>query len=303
MPPPGVSAPGGLVGDVGPAELFLNNLLKILRLGGLGTIFCVGVTELLVAALSDRPPNSGAGALTDTNSGFVDVLRFEWELECNDAEDEAADGVAGLLPPPGCKKEPPGLADRILPRELTFAITAPISSTLSRILSLRASFSLSFSPQTSTGSRKARSISSMPRLWNLAIFASVPASTMTLVMTLCACRLYSGMILRRVLEEAVLEATEVKEAVDAEYRLDVEASDRPELVRASDAPSELLRLDVTDVAEVGVVDIPSLEVTPDGGFALGGTSWTWRLSGWLDLDGGGRTKINVWKINQRHVEE
>lgn len=105
------------------------------------------------------------------------------------------------------------------------------------------------------------------------------------------------MILRRVLEDAVLEATEVKEAVDAEYMLDVEASDRPELVRASDAPSELLRLDVTEVAEVGVVDIPSpVEVTPDGGLALGGTSWTWRLRGWLDLDGGGRTKINVCKI-------
>lgn len=71
--------------------------------------------------------------------------------------------------------------------------------------------------------------------------------------------------------------------------------ERRELVRASDAPSELLRV---DVAEVGVVATSAVELvtTPLGGLAFGGTSWTCRLSGWLDFDGGGRTKINVWRM-------
>ena len=54
--------------------------------------------------------------------------------------------------------------------------------------------------------------------------------------------------------------------------LDDEESERPELVRASDMPSELLRL---DVAEVGVVGVPSafeMGTTPVGGLAFGGTS-------------------------------
>src|ERR1700761_2272248 len=41
-------------------------------------------------------------------------------------------------------------------------------------------------PKTSTGSSTARPRSSKPRFWNFATLASVPASTMTLVMTLCA---------------------------------------------------------------------------------------------------------------------
>lgn len=45
------------------------------------------------------------------------------------------------------------------------------------------------SPHTSTGSRTARPMTSSPRFWNFATFASVPASTMTFVRTLCACRL------------------------------------------------------------------------------------------------------------------
>ena len=75
----------------------------------------------------------------------------------------------------------------------------------------------------------------------------------------------------------------------------VEALERPELVRASDAPSELLRV---DDAEVGVVatSLVELVTTPLGGLAFGGTSWTCRLSGWLDFAGGGRTKINVWRM-------
>ena len=44
-------------------------------------------------------------------------------------------------------------------------------------------------PQTSTGSRIARSMSSSPFRWNLPIFASVPASTIVFVMTLWAWRL------------------------------------------------------------------------------------------------------------------
>lgn len=34
-------------------------------------------------------------------------------------------------------------------------------------------------------------------------------------------------------------------------------------------------------------------VTP-GARVFGGTSWTWRLRGWFDFAGGGRTKMNVW---------
>jgi hypothetical protein len=34
-------------------------------------------------------------------------------------------------------------------------------------------------------------------------------------------------------------------------------------------------------------------VRPDGPRELGGTSCTWRFSGWLVFAGGGRTKMNV----------
>ena len=45
------------------------------------------------------------------------------------------------------------------------------------------------SPQTSTGSRTAKPMTSKPRFWNFATLASVPASTTVFVITLCACRL------------------------------------------------------------------------------------------------------------------
>jgi len=46
-----------------------------------------------------------------------------------------------------------------------------------------------------------------------------------------------------------------------------------------------------EFADVGVVAVP---VTPEGGFAFGGTSCTCRFRGWFDFDGGGLTKINVY---------
>ena len=69
-----------------------------------------------------------------------------------------------------------------------------------------------FSAHTSTGSSMARSMNSIPLRRSLAIFASVPASTMTLAMTLCACRLYSGMIVRRPCD--VDDVEELNEAVE-----------------------------------------------------------------------------------------
>ncbi|KAF8064319.1 hypothetical protein FPV67DRAFT_1504449 [Lyophyllum atratum] len=124
---------------------------------------------------------------------------------------------------------------------------------------------------TSTGSRTARSISSIPRFWNLAILASVPASTMVLVMTLWAWRLYKGMMVRRV---EVTEVVEEKEAVEP-YE---EVSERLEAVRVRE----------TEVP-------PSLLSSRDcrGPRVAGGTSWTWRLSGWFDFAGGGRTTMKV----------
>ena len=57
-------------------------------------------------------------------------------------------------------------------------------------------------------------MTSKPRFWNFAILASVPASTMTLVRTLWAWRLYRGMIMRRVEVDDALEATVEKEVTE-----------------------------------------------------------------------------------------
>lgn len=168
-----------LAGGVAPAVFFLNNLLNMLRLGGLK----IG-TGAEPSVLCVYTPVGSTGAWEAGCTVLADVLRLACECECSDAADDVADAF-----PFDWRNVPPMRADMMLPRVLTLARTAPISSTLIRRLSLCASFSLSFSPHTSTGSRSARSISSMPRFWNLAIFASVPASTMTLVSTLCACRL------------------------------------------------------------------------------------------------------------------
>ena len=78
----------------------------------------------------------------------------------------------------------------------------------------------------------------------------------------------------------VVEAFEetVENDVTEEY---AETSERLEFVRdkeTSDNPSSL-----------------GLRV-PAGVRPVGGTSWTCRLSGWLDLDGGGLTTMNDYKI-------
>ena len=70
------------------------------------------------------------------------------------------------------------------------------------------------SAQTSTGSSNARSMISMPRFPNLATLASVPASTIVFVITLCAWRLYKGTIILRDDDVLVVE-TDEKEDVDA----------------------------------------------------------------------------------------
>jgi hypothetical protein len=139
---------------------------------------------------------------------------------------------------------------------------------------------------------------------------------MTFVITLCAWRLYKGIIVRRPEEEeeAVLnvnDAVDAKEDVEAlvvvvvvlvgvVFGVSMYTSDRREFVRTSEVPPVLLPsalLLLRLLAEVGVV-ASSWVATPVGGLPCGGTSWTWRLSGWLDLDGGGRTNMNVclWKV-------
>lgn len=49
-----------------------------------------------------------------------------------------------------------------------------------------------------------------------------------------------------------------------------------------------------DAAEVGVDNTP--EGRPEGSLELGGTSWTCKLSGWFDIEGGGRTNTNVCRV-------
>lgn len=126
----------------------------------------------------------------------------------------AEDFVEGAAGPSGCKKLVNDFGERLpaapLPPPALTTTLAPISSATILILSLLASLSLPPSPQTSTGSNKARSISSIPLFWNFAILASVPASTMTLVITLWAWRLYRGMIVLR----AEVEEKDEKDAVD-----------------------------------------------------------------------------------------
>ena len=71
--------------------------------------------------------------------------------------------------------------------------------------------------RTSYPSSIPRPLSSIPRFPNLAILASVPASVTVFVMTLCAERLYSGIIRRAEDEdepEAFEEASDVTDATD-----------------------------------------------------------------------------------------
>ena len=127
----------------------------------------------------------------------------EYETEERESADEdagvwAISGVIGRL----------GLDRRLVRRKGLLSMPGE-----RRVSDLGGTRATGAGPQTSTGSKIARPISSMPRLLNFAIFASVPASTMMLVITLCACRLYSGMIVRRV---DALDATEEKEATDVD---------------------------------------------------------------------------------------
>jgi hypothetical protein len=103
------------------------------------------------------------------------------------------------------------------------------------------------------------------------------------------------MIVRRpaVLEEKdendAVEVLELVGVVLVGLSADNETSDCLESVRARDMPPSLLVLLLADVGVVASCWI----TTPVGGRLFGGTSWTWRFSGWFDLEGGGRTNINV----------
>lgn len=74
--------------------------------------------------------------------------------------------------------------------------------------------------------------------------------------------------LRELADDVVLDATDEKEVV--ELLLMEVVRDRLEEVRRSEVPSDPLSL-ATEEAEVGVVGVSP---TPEGSFALGGTSCT-----------------------------
>ena len=86
------------------------------------------------------------------------------------------------------------------------------------------------------------------------------------------------------LEDATVE-NDVTEEYPEEY---AETSERLEDVRESGVPSP---------SPTSVVDSNDLFVLIERFLSRdpGGTSCTWRLSGWLDFAGGGRTTINVWE--------
>ena len=123
-------------------------------------------------------------------------------------------------------------------------------------------------PNTSIGSSTANPITSIPRFPSLATLASVPASTMVLVMTLCACRLYSGTIIRLPVDCVAKLARDVDEA--DEYMDTSDRFDRPDVVRTSGE---------SDTGVCGADDGPdpdapsSTDCLPDGTLSReGGTS-------------------------------
>lgn len=75
-------------------------------------------------------------------------------------------------------------------------------------------------PQDSTTSSAANPTRSIPLFVNLAIRASVPASRIVLVITLCAERLYSGMMRLPPLAVDEADAVDETEAVDANDDVD-----------------------------------------------------------------------------------
>lgn len=146
----------------------------------------------------------------------------------------------------GCEKEDADMAvsglrevgagaGEIRPNSLSlFEIELPLPppcppSTLVRALGAKVTGA---PPHISTGSKTARPMISNPRFWNLATLASVPASTTVFVMTLWACRLYNGMIIRR---PDVLE--DENDCMDALEEYIDPSVDLLEVVRESSAPS------------------------------------------------------------------
>lgn len=132
-----------------------------------------------------------------------------------------------------------------------------------------------------------KSMNSMPLLRNLAIFCSVPASKTALVITLWAERLYSGTMTRLELAVEDNEETEPIEEVE-EYREPASERDAIEAISevASESCSGLTPVKSTERL-LACLLLPVVVVA-------GGMSWSWRLSGWFDLAGGGLTTIKVY---------
>lgn len=156
------SAGEGGADDAVSFVVFLNNLPNRFRLDVVGDTICAGESDV---------------------GGFITK---ECPLDESDTADEpgVASGVPGLLPSafaPDVGWRNNALVRSVPPRR-------PPPSGLERCASCGCS-AVPGSPQTSVGSRMARSMSSMPRFWNFAILASVPASTMVFVRTLWAWRL------------------------------------------------------------------------------------------------------------------
>jgi hypothetical protein len=122
-------------------------------------------------------------------------------------------------------------------------------------------------------------MSSSPRFWNLATLASVPASVMVFVNTLCAERLYSGTMRR------APEAVEEREVIEPDDEMDEysETSERFERAletRSNGAPPAKLETLAFSGGEPGKVDgrasFSEMERRPERSRSreLGGTSWS-----------------------------
>lgn len=165
--------------------------------------------KIFFAALGDA-----VEVLTGSLGVWWLIIPCSWsEMDSPDEQGEwDKSGVPARLPlcPGGARDECAELRRVGTPREFGAGQTLAPWGCSTLVL-----WGCSFPSHTSMGSRMPRSIISRPRLWNFATRASVPASRIVLVMTLCALKLYRGMMRRPEADEAVdeNEVTEPEEKV------------------------------------------------------------------------------------------
>jgi hypothetical protein len=262
---PGVGVGVGVSESPAPEEeasFFLNSFPKRLRLP-------CGVPGVPGACCS-------SGSCADNEREWCECAL----LDASDACEALGSGVPERLPPP--PPPLPGTA-RLAPVLIPLMLGLPPTVRVENPEPGGASPLVGAPPPayTSTGSNTARSSISIPRFVNLAIFASVPASTMIFVMTLCACKLYKGTIMRRLLAVEDVLVVLLEEYVE-------EALERLDAVRVRGAPDSYAppftgvvgRSTGVDGAEaLRSRDCREALVRPEGPRELGGTSCTWRFSG------------------------